>query len=56
MRLNAPYQVTFWIAVLLAVIGVIAKLAPIAALAPYAFWLVVAGFVVLLLGNVLEGI
>ena len=31
MKLNAPYQVTFWIAVLLAAIGVIAKLATRAA-------------------------
>jgi hypothetical protein len=55
-RLSAPKVITFWIAVLLALIGVIAVLAPIATLAGYALWLVVAGFVLLALGNLLEGL
>jgi hypothetical protein len=56
VRLNPPKVVTFCIAVLLALIGVIAVLAPIASLAGYALWLVVAGFVLLALGNLLEGL
>jgi hypothetical protein len=56
MRLSAPKVVTFWIAVLLALIGIIAAVAPIASLAGYAFWLVVAGFVLLALGNLLENL
>ena len=56
MKLNAPKQVTFWIAVLLAFIGVAAVVAPIASLAGYALWLVVAGFVLLALGNLLENL
>lgn len=56
IRLGAPKMVTFWIAVLLALIGVIAAVAPIASLAGYALWLVVAGFVLLALGNLLEGL
>ena len=56
LRLNPPKVVTFWIAVLLALIGVIAEMAPIASLAGYALWLVVAGFVLLALGNLLEGL
>ena len=56
LRLNPPKVVTFWIAVLLALIGVIAEVAPIASLAGYALWLVVAGFVLLALGNLLEGL
>lgn len=55
-RLSAPKVVTFWIAVLLAAIGVIAAVAPIASLAGYALWLVVAGFVLLALGNLLENL
>jgi hypothetical protein len=55
-RLSAPKVITFWIAVLLALVGVIAVLAPIASLAGYALWLVVAGFVLLALGNLLEGL
>ena len=56
MRLNAPKVITFWIATLLALLGVIAVLAPIASLVGYALWLVVAGFVLLALGNVFEGL
>lgn len=56
VRLNPPKVVTFWIAVLLAAIGVIAAVAPIASLAGYSLWLVVAGFVLLALGNLLEGL
>ena len=55
-RLSAPKVITFWIAVLLALLGVIAVLAPIASLAGYTLWLVVAGFVLLALGNLLEGL
>lgn len=55
-RLSAPKVITFWIAVLLALLGVIAVVAPIASLAGYALWLVVAGFVLLALGNLLEGL
>jgi uncharacterized membrane protein YdbT with pleckstrin-like domain len=56
LRLSSPKVVTFVIAVLLALIGVIAELAPIASLAGYALWFVVAGFVLLALGNLLEGL
>ena len=56
LRLNPPKLVTFWIAVLLALIGVIATVAPIASLAGYALWFVVAGFVLLAMGNFLEGL
>jgi hypothetical protein len=56
LRLSPPKVITFVIAVLLALIGVIAELAPIASLAGYALWFVVAGFVLLALGNLLEGL
>ncbi len=56
LRLNPPKVVTFWIAVLLVAIGVIAVVAPIASLVGYSLWLVVAGFVLLALGNLLEGL
>jgi hypothetical protein len=55
MRLSAPYVVTFWIAVILAVIGVLAFLGTFPGLSAYAFWLVVVGFVILALGNLLKG-
>lgn len=54
LKLSEPKVVTFWIAVVLAVLGVLAFLGTISALSEYAFWLVVAGFVVLALGNLMN--
>lgn len=51
MKLSAPKQITFWIAVFLAVLGLVGHLGLIAALGGYAFWLVFIGFVVLAAGN-----
>jgi hypothetical protein len=54
MRLSRPKVITFWIAVILAVLGVLALVGNIPPLSGYAFWLVVAGFVLLALGNLLK--
>jgi hypothetical protein len=54
MKLSEPKVVTFWIAVALAALGVLASLGTIPGLSGYAFWLVVAGFVLLALGNLLK--
>jgi len=56
MKLSRPKQITFWIAVILAVLGVIASLVTVPVLSGFAFWLVVIGFVVLAAGNLLEGV
>ena len=55
MNLNEPKQVTFWIAVALAVVGLIANLVTIPVLSGFSFWLVVLGFVVLAAGNLVKG-
>jgi|MudIll2142460700_1097286.scaffolds.fasta_scaffold826305_1 hypothetical protein len=55
MKLSAPKVVTFWIAVILAILGLLGQLA-IAALAPYAFWLLLIAFVLLALGNFVSGL
>jgi len=55
MKLSAPKVYTFWIAVVLALLGLISVIFNVTALDPYAFWLVVVGFVVLALGNLLKG-
>jgi hypothetical protein len=52
MRLSAPKQITFWIAVILAVIGVILSFV----VGAWAWWLVVVAFVLLALGNLLDGL
>jgi len=54
MKLGAPKNITFWIAVLVAVIGVIARLM-IPSLSVIEFWLVVIAFIILLLGNLIDG-
>jgi hypothetical protein len=56
MKLSAPKMITFWIAVILAVLGVLASEGIVPGLSGYAFWLVVAGFVLLALGNLLKGL
>lgn len=55
MRLTPPKKLTFWLAIILGALGVIAKLGLVAVLAPYAIWLVVAGLVLLALGNAVKG-
>ena len=54
MKLSAPKVITFWIAVALAALGVLASQGVIAGLSSSAFWLVVAGFVLLALANLLK--
>ncbi len=54
MKLTAPKMVTFGIAVILAVIALVAEVA-IAAWAPFTFWLLLLGFIVLALGNFIKG-
>ncbi len=56
MKLSAPKQITFWIAVVIAVLGILAKLVTIPVLSGFAGWLVVIGFIVLAAGNLVEGL
>lgn len=56
MQLSAPKQITFWIAVVVAVIGLISFLVTIPVLSGFAFWIVVLGFIILAAGNLLEGL
>lgn len=56
MKLSAPKQVTFWVAVIVAVIGVIASFVTIPGLSGFAFWIVVLGFVILAVANLMEGL
>lgn len=54
MRLNPPKKITFWIAVFLAVVGLICYFIPM--LTPFAFWILLVAFVLLALGNVVQGL
>jgi hypothetical protein len=54
MKLNAPTQVFFLLALLLAILGVLGGFGVIAALAAYALWLVLAAYVVLAAGCLMK--
>jgi hypothetical protein len=57
MKLTAPKMITFWIAVILGVLGLIGKLAPTTAfIGPNAFWFVFVAFVLLVLGLLVKGL
>ena len=53
MRLNAPKVVTFWIAVALAILGLVFYFIPF--VSAFAFFILLVGFVVLMLGNFVKG-
>lgn len=55
MRLTPPKRYTFWIAVILAIIALLGQVA-IAALAPFAFWILLIAFVLLVLGLTMPGL
>jgi threonine/homoserine/homoserine lactone efflux protein len=54
LKLSAPKVVTFWIAVILALLGVLSSQGFLSGFADYAFWLVVAGFVLLALATLFK--
>jgi hypothetical protein len=53
-NLSAPKVVTWWIAIGLGVLGILGYTGTVAALSEFAFWLVVAGLVLLVLGTFLK--
>ncbi len=56
MNLSAPKNLTFWVAVVVAIVGVIASLVTIPVLSGFAFWLVVIAFIILAAGNLVDGL
>lgn len=55
MNLSKPKNVTFIIAVIVALVGIVAQLVTIPVLSGFAFWLVVIAFLILAAGNLFEG-
>lgn len=55
MKVNAPTKNVWFVAVILGVLGVIAQFVAIPFVSVYAFWVVVVGFVLLVLSTVLKG-
>ncbi|HSJ53775.1 MAG TPA: hypothetical protein VLC52_08490 [Anaerolineae bacterium] len=56
MRLNAPRQVTWIIALILGILGILGFLVTIPVITDLAFWLVVLGLALMLLATLLEGL
>ena len=56
MKLSAPKNVTFLVAVVLVVLGVLGTLTAIPLVSDNAFLFVVVGFALLALGNLLKGL
>jgi len=56
LNLSAPKQWTWLVALVLAVLGVLGYFVQIPFLSAADFWLVLLGFVLLLLGTLLEGL
>ncbi|HEY59750.1 MAG TPA: hypothetical protein G4N92_03545 [Anaerolineae bacterium] len=57
MRLTPPTKVVFWLATILAAVGILLEtnIVIIPALSGFSFWLVAIGFVLLWLGNTMKG-
>jgi hypothetical protein len=55
MRLSAPKKNVWWIALILSVLGLIGHLVALPVITMYSFWLVLAGYVLLLLGTSMKG-
>lgn len=55
MNLSAPKMTTFVASVVIALVGLLANLVDIPALSPYAFWILLLGFVVLAAGAAIDG-
>jgi len=55
LKLSAPTQIVWIIALILGIVGILGSLGVIASLAAYAFWLVVAGWALLLIATVMRG-
>lgn len=56
MKLTPPKMLTFWIAVILGVLGFIGTLVTIPLISAYAFWFLFAGFVLLVLALMVKGL
>ena len=55
MKLSAPTQAVFYLAVVLAVLSLIGTFVTIPYLTQYGFWILLVGFAVLVFGNTTTG-
>ncbi len=55
MKLSKPMNITFIIAVVLGVLAVLGAITTIPFFSANAFWVLLVGFVILMLGNLVKG-
>jgi hypothetical protein len=51
MKLSPPKNITWWIALALGVLGLLGYVGHVAGLSTYAFWLVMAGLILMLVAT-----
>jgi hypothetical protein len=56
MKLSAPKNVTWWVAVVVGVLGILGSFVAIPFVSANSFWLVGIGFVLLALATLLKGL
>jgi len=56
MNLNAPKQITWWIAVVIGVLGILGQFIAIPFVSAYAFWWEAIAFILLALATFLPGL
>lgn len=54
MKLTAPKNVSWWLAVILGALGLLGQVGVLTIAATYAFWLVLAGLALLVLATLLK--
>ena len=56
MKLSAPTQMVWYIALVVGIVGVLASLVTIPVLSGFAFWLVVIAWLILVVGTAMKGL
>jgi hypothetical protein len=56
MKLSPPKTITYWIAVILGLLGIVGTFVALPLIGGYEFWLLALGFVLLALANLMEGL
>lgn len=56
MKLSAPKQITFLIALIVAIVGIVAQIITIPFLSVHTFLIVLVAFIILALGTFLKGL
>ena len=56
MKLSAPKQITWFVAIALAVIALLGQTSIVAALSPYSFWFALIAAALMLLATIVKGL